>query len=572
MEGTPLLPLPEGMRIDQIQITENSLIIAVVATHPASCCPRCSEASLSIHSHYRRVLHDTPCAGRQVQLVLTRRKFYCRNSLCERKVFTERLPAFVEPWARMTLRYCEQITSIGLAACGKGGTRLAARLGIQTTRQTILRRIMELPDDSAGVILFLGIDDFAFRRGCRFGTLFVNLESRRVVDLLLLRGIKLMPLNGHYERLSTLFLAIFKRFERISLIIPDRETETSAAWMRQQLDLMAVSRDRGGAYASAAAQGAPQATQCADRFHLLKNLGEAVEDLLARHLSLARKHQVEAALKEQAPLWQEARKARRSYPSETLPSAYQQDRLARYQQVIKLREQGMTQQAIAQQIGISIQTVQRWLASGAFPQGTRHRYVSRLDPYLPYLVQRWAQGCHNMAQLFQELVAQGYQGSYASVRDNIVRRLQFDGRKAPAGSSSSKPSPLPAPRQATFVFLRRPEKLRVQEQETLVKLRQLDPAVDLAYDLVRQFAQMLRTRTPECLDDWLAQVERSELPELQSFASGIEKDKDAVRAGLTWWINNGVVEGHVTKLKLIKRQGYGKAGFPLLRKRVLHAA
>lgn len=122
------------------------------------------------------------------------------------------------------------------------------------------------------------------------------------------------------------------------------------------------------------------------------------------------------------------------------------------------------------------------------------------------------------------------------------------------------------------MFLRRPEKLRVQEQETLVKLRQLDPAVDLAYDLVRQFAQMLRTRTPECLDDWLAQVERSELPELQSFASGIEKDKDAVRAGLTWWINNGVVEGHVTKLKLIKRQGYGKAGFPLLRKRVLHAA
>ncbi len=156
------------------------------------------------------------------------------------------------------------------------------------------------------------------------------------------------------------------------------------------------------------------------------------------------------------------------------------------------------------------------------------------------------------------------------MRDNIVRRLQFDGRKTPAHASFKTP-PLSTPRQATFLFLRCPEKLRVEEQETLVKLCQIDPEVDLAYDLVQQFAQMLRTRTGELLDAWLAQVERSELAELQSFAAGVEKDKDAVRTGLTWWINNGMVEGHVTKLKLIKRQGYGRAGFPLLRKRVLHA-
>src|SRR6266700_2601430 len=193
----------------------------------------------------------------------------------------------------MTIRHCQQITSIGLATCGKGGTRLAARLGIQTTRQTILRRIMDLPDSSPGVILFLGIDDFAFRRGCRFGTILVNLESRRVVELL-----------------------------------PDREVETEAAWMRQQLDLMVVSRDRGGTYASAAREGAPQATQCADRFHLMKNLGEAVEDLLARHLSASRKHQVQQALEEQTPDWLPERNARRSQTSEELQTAYQQDGMA----------------------------------------------------------------------------------------------------------------------------------------------------------------------------------------------------------------------------------------------------
>ena len=165
MEGTKLLSLPEGMRVEQIQITENGLVIEVIATHPTSCCPLCSEPSSSVHCHYRRVLRDAPCAGRQVQLVLSLRKFSCRNPYCERKVFAERFPKFVEPWARMTIRYCQQITSIGLATCGKGGTRLAARLGIQTTRQTILRRMMDLPDSSPGVILFLGIDAFSFRRG-----------------------------------------------------------------------------------------------------------------------------------------------------------------------------------------------------------------------------------------------------------------------------------------------------------------------------------------------------------------------------------------------------------------------
>ncbi len=301
-----------------------------------------------------------------------------------------------------------------------------------------------------------------------------------------------------------------------------------------------------------------------------KNLEEALEDLLARHLSASRKHQVEAALEEQAPVWRETRKAWRSQTSEEILSVYQQDRLARYHQVISLREQGMTQSAIAQQIGVSLATVQRWLAAGAFPECTCHRYVSQLDPYLPYLQKRWEQGCHNMACLYRELVEKGYQGSYASVRDNLVRRLPFDGRKAPASSSSRVPA-LATPRQAAFFFLRRPEKLSVQEQETLRKLCQIHPEVDLAYGLVQQFAQMLRSRTGEHLDAWLERVGRSGLPELQSFASGIEKDKDAVRNGLTWWINNGVVEGHVTKLKLIKRQGYGRASFPLLRKRVLHA-
>jgi transposase len=534
MESNALLPLPQGMQIDQIQASENEVSITVIATHPTSCCPLCHQPSSSIHSRYRRTVRDAPCIGRQVQLTLCVRKFFCRNRLCERKIFAERLLELVEPWAKMTIRYCQQLTSLGLATCGKGGTRLAARLGMHTSRQTILRRIMDLPDPPLGSILYLGIDDFSFRRGCRFGTLLVNLESHRVVDLL-----------------------------------PDRKAETSVAWMRQQPDLLVVSRDRGGDYASAALQGAPQAIQCADRFHLLKNLGEALEGLLAHHLAAERKRQTQAPLDEQAPVWQPKRAARPSPKLERLQQGRREERLARYEQVIALHKQGLSQQAIAQQVGISLRTVQRWLAAGTFPERKPREQASQLDRYLPYLLGRWEEGCHNMACLFRELVEQGYKGSYASVRDNLVRLLPT-GRKN-KGPSSSKAPALVSSRQAAFLFLRRPEKRCVEEQERVAKLRQINPEVERAYDLVQQFAQMLRTRTGEFLDGWLEQVERSELPELQSFAAGIEKDKDAVRAGLTWWINNGMVEGHVTKLKLIKRQGYGRAGFPLLRKRVLHA-
>ncbi|HLZ62559.1 MAG TPA: transposase [Ktedonosporobacter sp.] len=143
------------------------------------------------------------------------------------------------------------------------------------------------------------------------------------------------------------------------------------------------------------------------------------------------------------------------------------------------------------------------------------------------------------------------------------------GRKKDASDSQLPRAPVLA-REAVFLFLRRPEDLVAQGQETLALLRSLHTEVDQAYALVQQFTQMLRERSGEHLDGWLDLVNQSGIRELQSFAKGVEKDKEAVRAGLCWWINNGVVEGHVTKLKLIKRQGYGQAGFPLLRKRVLH--
>ena len=152
----------------------------------------------------------------------------------------------------------------------------------------------------------------------------------------------------------------------------------------------------------------------------------------------------------------------------------------------------------------------------------------------------------------------------------ILVRLLPEGKKNAVKGARLSPALLPS-RQATFLFLARPEQLDAQEQQTVRQLRQSHPEVDMAYDLVQQFAHMLRTRTGEQLDVWLEKASASQIRELQSFVLGIERDKAAVKAGLTLLTSNGLVEGKVTKLKLIKRMGYGRAGFPLLRQRVLHA-
>lgn len=537
MEGTALLQLPEGMKIEQIQITENSLVIEIAATSPTSGCPLCSELSSSIHCHYQRTLRDAPCAGRRVQLLLTVRKFTCRNPYCERKVFAERLPDFVQPWARTTIRHCQQITSIGLSTCGKGGARLAARLGIQTSRQTILRRIMALPDPMHGTVFHLGIDEFAFRRGYRFGTLLVDLEIHRVIDLL-----------------------------------PDRRQDSTAAWMRQHPDIQVVSRDRGGDFAAAATLGAPQATQCADRFHICKNLTEALQPFIARCLAemlTDKTPQDDSASDPSCPSLSLA-EWRPNIPAHVarVQQARRAERSARYQQAVELNKQGKSPQEIGQMLGVTGRTIQRWFTAGTFPDAKRRRRrPGSFEIYAPYVLSRWEAGERNGLVIYREIKEQGYDGSERTVYRYLEPLKQAEVRASVDVHRLHKFTA----NTAVWLFIRDPEKLNDIEKQALEMFCLASPELAQAYQLTQDFLAMVRKREGHRLDAWLKRIEASDLAELQSFASGIVKDKEAVRAGLTWSINNGMVEGHVTKLKLIKRQGYGRAGFPLLRKRVLHA-
>ena len=426
------------------------------------------------------------------------------------------------------------VQAIGLATGGMLGARLAERMGIQTSWMTILRRMMALPTTPLERVSQLGIDDFSFRRGRRFGTILVDMQSHEVID-----------------------------------VLPDRKAETSAAWMATHPEIELVSRDRGGDYASAATSAAPQAVQCADRFHLLKNLGEALEGVLARHLAAHRSRVAQESRATPLETSHAIHPPKQKPKQATLSQAKREERLATYEQIVALRKQGFSQTAIAEQAGIAHSTVSRWLSCGAFPEQQPRPRKMELDSHLSYLRQRWETGCHNIAQLYRELVDRGYTHSYWSVYEQLVRFLP-EGRK-----NQEAPNQLPRPpvlaRQAMFLFLRRPHELEADEQETLVLLRSLDTEVDQAYALVQQFAHMLRTRTGEQLDTWLERVRASQIRELQRFVESVERDKAAVVAGLTLPQNNGLVEGHVNKLKLIKRMGYGRAGFELLRQRVLHA-
>jgi transposase len=382
----------------------------------------------------------------------------------------------------------------------------------------------------------LGLDDFSFRRGYRFGTILVNLESRRVIDLL-----------------------------------PDREAETAAAWMRQHPDITVVSRDRGGEYAKAASQGAPQAIQCADRFHVVKNLTEATQLLLARSQA-----EILAASKTEAPSQGEPTKQvisiqewRPKEPAhvEKVRLARRAGRHARYQRVVELHEQGVKPKEIAKLLDLSDRTVQKWLASGTFPEAKKRRKrQSDFDAFAPYVLKRWREGERNGMTLRRELAEQGYTGS-----ERTVYRYLEVLKQAEVKSASLHRLQKFSANTAVWLFVQDPKKLDEIEQEDLATLLRASPALKRAYDLIQSFLAMVHKREGKRLDAWLAKVAESGLPELLSFASGIEKDKDAVRAGLTWAWSNGMVEGHVTKLKLIKRQGDGRAGFPLLRKRVLHA-
>jgi transposase len=248
-----ILATPNLLKIEKIALYPGEVRLVAKARPLKSACPSCGRQSDKVHSRYRRHLADLPWEGIPARLILSARKFFCRNPECRQRIFCERLPRLAARYAHQTLRFNELITALGLAMGGRPGTRQAQGMGLRIGRDTLLNRVRRANLAPVGKVRVLGVDDFAFRRGKKYGTILVDHERRAMIDLL-----------------------------------PDREAETLARWLKAHPGIEIVTRDRSGAYAAGIRSGAPEALQIADRWHLGKNLSEALEKLLTRHHHLIR--------------------------------------------------------------------------------------------------------------------------------------------------------------------------------------------------------------------------------------------------------------------------------------------
>jgi transposase len=378
-------------------------------------------------------------------------------------------------------------------------------------------------------------------------------------------------------------------------LLTDRTAETFATWLRNHPGVQIISRDRSTEYARGASDGAPQAQQVADRWHILKNLREAAERALKRvHADL---------LEQQAAtgLPQASRyKRRRSQTEIAAAKVARFRRQAHYEEVVALYKQGMSIRGIADQLRMSRSTVRNYVYAGAFPERANVlRAKSLLDPYLPYLEKRLAQGCRNANQLWTEIQAQGFTGGYKRVNRWLEPRREKPGRKhslrekdlqgltaqEEAGTISNQAPAhlleqmeqktaeiaLEAPRHLVWLFIRDISELNEQEQRTLDFLRE-QGTIEALYGLVQSYFKLTRERDAEALDPWIEKCLISEIPDLVTFAQGLQRDYAAIKAALTLPYSNGQVEGQVNKLKCIKRSMYGRGSFHLLRQRVLKAS
>jgi transposase len=576
---TLMLPSPDVLRLDTLllDVDHNRVILEVASMQEVLICPGCGLAAGRIHSYYNRTLADLAWADISVCLQLQVRKCYCSNQVCPQQVFMERLPLVAAPWARRTQRLAAQQCALGLALGGVPSARLSSGLACPTSRDTFLRLVRAAPTAVASTPRYLGVDDWALRKGHTYCSIIIDLEHSVVVD-----------------------------------ILPDRTAATFAEWLREHPGVELISRDRGGAYAEGGTLGAPDAVQVADRWHLLKNLGDALTEVFDQKRAVIEQHLAVApavtpqdtsdaatpTVSSPLPPTATAVAPQDAAPDDALappgdmppPSASRsqlskrqqaaqaqrrQRRLEQYEEVRRLHNQGHTVNAIADQVGLDRNTVRKWLQAPSFPERQpRQSPTGLLEPFKAYVLERWNAGCYHGALLLREIQARGYQGSASHFYAYITQLRKASGlppkkRQRVQAKPITDPTPrLPSSRTLAVLVLKEQERLDSTEQKRLANLRNADETLATAITLVQEFTVMVRERQPAQLDAWLERTAQSSIAPLVSFGNGVHRDYAAVKTGLTLSFSNGPTEGHINRLKMLKRQMFGRAKLDLLEKRI----
>jgi transposase len=528
--------IPCGLQILRVLPGADHLTIEASPCLSMAACPSCGSTSRRIHSNYVRRLRDLPSHGQAVMIQLSARRFRCLNVACVRKTFAERLDDAMI-WGRRTKRLGDLQRHLGLALGGEAGTRLAERVALPISADTLLRMVASTGTGMSPAVTprVLAVDDWAWRRGHRYGIILVDLERNRVVDLL-----------------------------------PDRQAATLANWLRQHPGIEIVARDRAGACADGIRQGAPDAVQVADRWHMLRNLGDAVQAVVDRHHAgvrrVAKEIAGEAAAEQAAIPLNPTNTAQLTSAEQRSQDAYAR-RQARYEEAAELRTAGVPIKRIAASIGVERKTVRSWLRIGGPALWRKPPQPGGLAPYQDYLDRRWTEGCHNAAQLWRELVERGFSGRPGAVRQWAGRRRKGEPKTMNISAIHNVAGGSLSARQIASQLMTDDTLPKLEQNFVACLLKQV-PELAECVAAAKRLTVVLCKKGKETLDKVLEDASKTALG---SFVANLRNDIGAVQAALDLPWTTSPAEGQINRLKMLKRTMYGRAGFGLLRARVLYA-
>jgi transposase len=448
--------------------------------------------------------------------------------------FAEQIPELTIRYGRRSPGLAAVLRAVALALGGRAGARMPAQLAAEVSRVTLIRLIRlirALPEPAVTQApRVLGVDEFALRRGHSCGTLLAGVETRRPVD-----------------------------------ILPERSADSFAAWLEARPGTELICRDRAGCYADGGTRGAPAAIQVADRWHLWHNLGDAVERAVARHCGCLR------AAVTALPAARPPQPAETGIPASASPA--RSDRIAvrtrqRHAAIRQLLADGLTVRAAAAQLGLARNTVRRF-ARAASPEellvhdGTGRR-ASILGEHKACLRERWNSGCTDAAVLHRELRARGYPSGYSLIRDYLASLR---------GAAMPAPAPaVPKARAVTRWTMTRPASLPPADQAQLEAILRQCPELAGVTAHVRALAAMMTGRRGRDLQDWIPPPPPAAIPHCGPSSPACAATRTpSPPACLTLPWSSSAVEAHVNRIKMLKRQMYGRANPDLLRRRVLLA-
>ncbi|MFF5287342.1 ISL3 family transposase [Streptomyces sp. NPDC013171] len=511
------------VELERLTVGPEIVLVEVVACGPPPRCSGCGIPGRRRHSAYWRTLAERPFAGRKFAIRLRVCRFFCDRAGYRRTTFVEQVPGLSERYVRSCVGLKQWLRAVAAELGGRAGERLCRKLSI-TAGRTRLLGLLEAPDAPDRAPRVLGVDEFAFRRGRTYGTVLVDVETGSVVD-----------------------------------VLPDRTSETFAAWLREHPGAEIICRDRATAYTRAIKEAAPGAIEVADRWYLLQNLSAAVEKTCHQHRSCLRKHVEQEEPPSEPPVI--------DLPVPELPRTPLVERTrARYADVYRLLEQKWTISDIARHLDLDRKTVRRFkttpldeLLASAKDFGIHKARL--LEPFKPYLNSRFTAGSTSGTLLFREIQERGYTGSIQVVRRHLAKLRE--------GTAEPVRADIPSPRRITSWIMRPRETLSDREVEKLLDVRIACPDIAHACDLARCFRDLLVNRRGGMLPEWIRQAEQDAPAPVHSFAGFLRQDLAAVTAGLTLEWSSGKVEGNVNRIKTLKRAMYGRASFRLLRIRIL---